>query len=39
YTLSERCPECGSPTRNTAPPRFSPEDPYADYRRKTRWKK
>ena len=33
YTLSDRCRECGSPTENTAPAPFSPEDPYGGYRR------
>jgi len=39
YTLRDRCPECGAETRNTAPPRFSPEDPYAEHRRRAKWKK
>lgn len=33
YTLQERCPDCGSETRPADPPRFSPEDPYGEYRR------
>lgn len=33
YTLKETCPKCGGPTRNPMPPRFSPKDPYAKYRR------
>jgi len=39
YTFSEDCPDCGAPTRNTAPPRFSPDDAYAEYRRRTKWTK
>jgi rRNA maturation protein Nop10 len=39
YTLCDTCPECGAGTRNTAPPGFSPEDPYAEHRRSAKWKK
>lgn len=39
YTLHDECPRCGGSTRNTAPPPFSPEDPYGEYRRRTKWKK
>jgi H/ACA ribonucleoprotein complex subunit 3 len=39
YTLRESCPDCGGATRNTAPPRFSPDDTYGEYRRRTRWTK
>jgi len=39
YTLGDDCPDCGSPTRNTAPPRFSPDDAYGEYRRSTKWKR
>ena len=39
YTLGDTCPECGAETNNTAPPRFSPEDPYAEHRRRAKWKK
>jgi H/ACA ribonucleoprotein complex subunit 3 len=39
YTLRGTCPECGGETRNTAPPRFSPDDAYGEYRRRTKWKK
>jgi rRNA maturation protein Nop10 len=30
-----KCPECGSDTRHPAPPRYSPEDRYGEYRRKS----
>ncbi|QSG08560.1 rRNA maturation protein Nop10, contains Zn-ribbon domain [Halapricum desulfuricans] len=33
YTLSERCPDCGSEAVNSAPAPFSPEDRYGSYRR------
>ncbi|MFW6436614.1 MAG: RNA-protein complex protein Nop10 [Halococcoides sp.] len=33
YTLGETCPECGGPTRNSAPAPFSPADRYGEYRR------
>ncbi|MBP1912182.1 RNA-protein complex protein Nop10 [Thermococcus stetteri] len=34
YTLKEICPVCGSKTKVAHPPRFSPEDPYGEYRRR-----
>lgn len=33
YTLSEKCPECGSGTGNPRPAAYVPSDPYAAYRR------
>ncbi|MEM3852661.1 MAG: RNA-protein complex protein Nop10 [Methanomassiliicoccales archaeon] len=33
YTLADACPEDRTQTRNTAPPRYSPQDRYAKYRR------
>ncbi|SES63853.1 H/ACA ribonucleoprotein complex subunit 3 [Methanococcoides vulcani] len=33
YTLKESCPECGEPSGNPLPARFSPLDPYGKYRR------
>lgn len=33
YTLSTICPRDGETTRFTAPPRYSPDDRYAKYRR------
>ncbi|RLI25843.1 MAG: RNA-protein complex protein Nop10 [Candidatus Hecatellales archaeon] len=34
YTLSQTvCPRCGGPLRLPVPPKFSPEDRYARYRR------
>jgi H/ACA ribonucleoprotein complex subunit 3 len=35
YTLrSDKCPYCGGELRAAHPAKFSPEDPYGDYRRK-----
>jgi len=36
YTLGETCPDCGAVAANSAPARFSPEDPYGEYRRRAR---
>jgi len=36
YTLSERCPACGSEATNSAPAPFNPADPYGEYRRRAR---
>ncbi|HOP09808.1 MAG TPA: RNA-protein complex protein Nop10 [Candidatus Methanofastidiosa archaeon] len=36
YTLHDECPKCGGRAVPVRPPRFSPEDKYAEYRR--RWK-
>ena len=33
YTMQEVCPECGSRAVSPKPPRYSPEDKYARYRR------
>lgn len=33
YTLADECPVCDSETGSSAPPRFSPEDPYGEQRR------
>jgi H/ACA ribonucleoprotein complex subunit 3 len=41
YTLKEKC-ECGGTAIENKPPKYSPEDKYADYRRKAKeeeWKK
>ena len=41
YILSEKC-ECGGKAIENKPPKYSPEDKYADYRRKVKekeWKK
>ena len=35
YTLKDVCPECGRPTGQAAPPRYSPEDRYGEYRRRS----
>lgn len=34
YTLEDTCPHCRRPTRGVEPARFSPQDPYGEYRRK-----
>lgn len=34
YTLHARCPLCDKPTGPPGPARYSPEDPYGEYRRK-----
>lgn len=34
YTLSDKCPECGSDTYRKVPPNYSPEDKMGEYRRK-----
>ncbi len=33
YTLLGTCPHCGAATGTPHPARFSPQDPYAKYRR------
>jgi H/ACA ribonucleoprotein complex subunit 3 len=33
FTFKVKCPECGKPTENVRPARYSPEDHYAKYRR------
>ncbi|MHC1599129.1 MAG: RNA-protein complex protein Nop10 [Candidatus Methanofastidiosia archaeon] len=37
YTLRDKCPVCGGKASIAKPIKFSPEDRYANYRRK--WKK
>ena len=34
FTLTEACPACGGRAKNPLPPKYSPEDPYGEYRRK-----
>ncbi|MFQ5815585.1 MAG: RNA-protein complex protein Nop10 [Candidatus Hydrothermarchaeaceae archaeon] len=34
YTLMEKCSICGSNTANPHPSKFSPDDPYGEYRRR-----
>ncbi|HLC90809.1 MAG TPA: nucleolar RNA-binding Nop10p family protein [Candidatus Nanoarchaeia archaeon] len=34
YTLSETCSPCGTATVRPLPPKYSPQEKYADYRRK-----
>jgi len=36
YTMNEVCPKCGSKALNPKPQKYSPEDKYADYRRKAK---
>ncbi|MFW9907348.1 MAG: RNA-protein complex protein Nop10 [Candidatus Thorarchaeota archaeon] len=39
YTLSDKtCPECGSSVKSPAPPRYSPQDKYGEYRRRAKKK-
>jgi len=33
YTLKDVCGRCGRATKNPMPPKFSPKDPYGEYRR------
>lgn len=39
YTLQEKCPKCGEETVTPHPAKFSPEDPYGEYRRKLKKEK
>ncbi|MGM5488806.1 MAG: nucleolar RNA-binding Nop10p family protein [Nanobdellota archaeon] len=34
YTISESCPTCSSPAVTVRPPKYSPDDRYAEMRRK-----
>jgi H/ACA ribonucleoprotein complex subunit 3 len=36
YTLKQKCPKCKNKTTRPKPPKYSPEDKYADYRRKAK---
>ncbi len=36
YTIKEKCPKCNIKTINPKPPKYSPEDKYGEYRRKTK---
>ena len=36
YTMKEECPKCGKKTVINKPARYSPEDKYGEYRRKTK---
>ncbi|MFC1751305.1 nucleolar RNA-binding Nop10p family protein [Pseudomonadota bacterium] len=41
YSMKEKC-SCGGKAINIKPPKYSPEDPYAKYRREAKeedWKK
>ncbi|MBO5653893.1 MAG: RNA-protein complex protein Nop10 [Candidatus Methanomethylophilaceae archaeon] len=35
YTLKDTCPSCGKASKQAAPPRYSPDDRYGEYRRKS----
>ncbi len=37
YTLKERCGRCGGKAVKPHPARFSPQDPYGEYRRRLKW--
>lgn len=39
YTFKQSCPNCSIETQNPAPPKFSPEDKYGEYRRRMLVKK
>jgi H/ACA ribonucleoprotein complex subunit 3 len=34
FTLTETCPTCKGYAKNPLPAKYSPEDPYGEYRRK-----
>jgi rRNA maturation protein Nop10 len=34
--MAATCPACGVAAKNPLPPKYSPEDPYAVYRRRLR---
>ncbi len=34
--MKAKCPKCGVKTENPKPPKFSPKDKYAEYRRKAK---
>ncbi|MGC8600928.1 MAG: RNA-protein complex protein Nop10 [Thermoprotei archaeon] len=36
YTLKTKCPRCGATTVQAAPAKFSPDDPYLEYKIKAR---
>lgn len=36
YSLESTCPKCHAPTLNPRPPKWSPEDKYASYRRQAK---
>ena len=35
YTMKDVCPKCGHPASRPSPPRYSPEDRYGEYRRRS----
>jgi len=36
YTTNIKCPKCGIETTLSIPPKYSPDDKYASYRRKVK---
>jgi len=36
FTLKEKCPKCENKTILPQPPKYSPDDHYAEYRRKAK---
>ena len=34
YTLQDTCPHCGARAVMNRPPKYGPEDPYGEYRRR-----
>lgn len=36
YTLAEKCPSCGEPSRDPTPPKYSPEDRWGHLRRRAK---
>ncbi|MBW2983752.1 RNA-protein complex protein Nop10 [Candidatus Woesearchaeota archaeon] len=36
YTMRKKCPSCDKGTVSSKPAKFSPKDPYGDYRRKAK---
>ena len=39
YAMGEKCPKCGGKTKTAHPPRYSPEDKWAKYRREAKFGK
>jgi len=37
YSMEEKCGKCGEKTYSTHPPKYSPEDKFAQYRRKAKY--
>ena len=39
YSMRDECPACGAKTFSVHPPKYSPEDKFAEYRRKAKYGK